>query len=434
MRRAAAGPLHVHPQNPRYFTDGSGRAVYLTGAHTWNNLVDMGPSDPPPAFDFGAYLDLLERYNHNFIRLWAWELADSTWEGTHFVAPQPWERAGPSEALDGKPRFDLARFNEAYFTRLRERVVAAGARGMYVSVMLFEGWELQFAAEPWKGHPFHRENNVNGVDGDPDGDGKGLETHTLEIPGVVTVQEAYVRRAVDAVNDLDNVLYEISNESGGCSTAWHYHMIDFIKECERTRPKQHPVGMTFQYEGGRNSALFESRADWISPNPEGGYKDSPPAADGSKVILSDTDHLWGIGGDRAWVWKTFTRGMNPLFMDPYDASIYKDYDGKEEVRLALGHTRSYAERVDLAAMTPRDSLASSGYCLAEPGAEYLVYLPEGGSVTVDLSACAGAMKVEWFDPAAGAASDGGTTASGAGRTFDAPFGGDAVLYVSRAEG
>lgn len=28
----AAGPLRMHPSNPRYFTDGSGRAVYLTGS------------------------------------------------------------------------------------------------------------------------------------------------------------------------------------------------------------------------------------------------------------------------------------------------------------------------------------------------------------------------------------------------------------------
>ena len=41
------GPLRVHPSNPRYFADGSGKAVYLTGAHTWNNLVDMGIGDPP---------------------------------------------------------------------------------------------------------------------------------------------------------------------------------------------------------------------------------------------------------------------------------------------------------------------------------------------------------------------------------------------------
>ena len=26
----ATGPLRIHPHNPRYFTDGSGRAIYLT--------------------------------------------------------------------------------------------------------------------------------------------------------------------------------------------------------------------------------------------------------------------------------------------------------------------------------------------------------------------------------------------------------------------
>jgi len=37
------GPLRVHPDNPRYFTDGSDRVIYLTGSHTWANLVDIGP-------------------------------------------------------------------------------------------------------------------------------------------------------------------------------------------------------------------------------------------------------------------------------------------------------------------------------------------------------------------------------------------------------
>ena len=30
---------------------------------------------------------------------------------------------------------------------------------------------------------------------------------------ITALQEAYVRKVVDTVNDLDNVLYEISNES-----------------------------------------------------------------------------------------------------------------------------------------------------------------------------------------------------------------------------
>ena len=75
----ATGPLRVHPDNPRYFTDGTKhpdgtfRALFLTGAHTWNNLADMGRGEPPAAFDFDAYLDFLQCHGHNFIRLWAWD-------------------------------------------------------------------------------------------------------------------------------------------------------------------------------------------------------------------------------------------------------------------------------------------------------------------------------------------------------------------------
>jgi len=69
------------------------------------------------------------------------------------------------------------------------------------------------------------------------------------------------------VNDLDNVLFEIANEAHGDSTQWQYHLIGYVKEYESEKPKQHPVGMTFQYKGGTNRVLYESPADWISPNP-----------------------------------------------------------------------------------------------------------------------------------------------------------------------
>ena len=76
-------------------------------------------------------------------------------------------------ALDGKPKFDLTQFDPAYFDRLRTRVQAARQRGIYVSVMLFEGWGLQFGPGAWEDHPFNPQNNVNGIDGDPNGDRKG---------------------------------------------------------------------------------------------------------------------------------------------------------------------------------------------------------------------------------------------------------------------
>ncbi|MEZ6074140.1 MAG: hypothetical protein R3C56_00265 [Pirellulaceae bacterium] len=76
--RAASGPLRVDPVNSRYFSDGAGKPIYLTGSHTWASLQDCGldvgrseSSDPPPEFDFDAYLKLLTDNNHNFIRLYA---------------------------------------------------------------------------------------------------------------------------------------------------------------------------------------------------------------------------------------------------------------------------------------------------------------------------------------------------------------------------
>ena len=94
----ATGPLKVHPDNPRYFADGSGEAIYLTGAHTWSNLKDMGRTDPPTPFDFDAYLDFLEEHNHNFIRLWAWDLSKCRVGETDIYTGQfPWKRSGPPD-------------------------------------------------------------------------------------------------------------------------------------------------------------------------------------------------------------------------------------------------------------------------------------------------------------------------------------------------
>src|SRR5688572_22153260 len=175
---AAAGPLAVSKVNPRYFTGASGgagteRAIYLTGSHIWNNLHDgMGPgpacSATPERFDYDAYLKFLKERGHNFIRLWRWEQFQSQAAGGGFhlcMTPQPWARTGTGTAKDGKPRYDLTEFDQEFFDRLRQRVVAAGKEGIYVAVMLFDGWALHLSPAPdnVEGHPFHAANNINRV-------------------------------------------------------------------------------------------------------------------------------------------------------------------------------------------------------------------------------------------------------------------------------
>lgn len=463
----AGGPLRVHPTNPRYFTDGSGKAIYLTGSHNWSNFKD---SKLPLVFDYDAYLDFLEKHHHNFIRMWTWEQFKYTYGSSEATPPpegrfsyselSPWPRIGPDAALDGKPKFQLQQFDQKYFDQLRVRVTAAGKRGFYVSIMLFEGHGALFSQPPWcwQGHPFHVKNNVNGIDGDPDGDGRGLEFYTLRIPAITALQEAYVRKVIDTVNDLDNVLYEVANETTTLSAEWQYHIIDLIHNYEKRKPKQHPVGISYLADrkgkgdpATTNETLFRSRAEWISPYSrcylqlpgaptckdgfENGYGNDPPAADGAKIIISDTDHIFGIGGDRMWVWKSFTRGLNTAYMDPMGptfkwASMNKVWD-LEDARKAMGHTLRFAERMDLARVVPRGDLASTKYCLANPGSEYLIYLPDGGEVKVDLSAAVGTLKVEWFHPATGQTLSAGSIAGGATRSIKAPFEGDAVLYLRK---
>jgi hypothetical protein len=405
------GPLRVHPTNPRYFADSRGRAVCLAGAHTWPNLVDQGLTDPPAPFDFDTYLSFLRRYGHNFVRLWTWEstVCDIDEGGRrmrYHARPHPWPRVGPDLALDGKPRFDLDRFDPEYFERLRSRVTAAGKRGIYVSLMLFEGWAMQHAHGAYQGHPFHPENNLQQVQGDRDGDGKGLGIHALANPTTLALQERYVRQVIATVNDLDNVLYEICNECHPASTDWQYHFIRFIRAEEQSRGKVHPIGMTFQYRGGKNQTLFDSPADWISPNPDGGYRDEPPVADGRKVVLNDTDHLWGIGGNEVWAWKSFLRGHHVLFMDPYDGITFGAgaVAKWEPLRRALGQIRVWSERIPIAEMTPQPSLASSGYCLAKLDAskpELLVYQPQPGPVRIDLRSVKSKLRFECFETETG---------------------------------
>ncbi len=466
------GTLRVHPDNPRYFTDDDRRAILLVGSHTWANLQDMLVNDVGP-FEYDAYLDFLEAHGHNFFRMWVWEQAEGapwTRDRTQY-RPLPYERTGPGLAADGEPKFDLDRWNEAFFDRLRQRVVAAGSRGIFVSIMLFQGWSLDKTesgfGDPLPYHPFAAENNVNGLDVPrTTNDSDEVPTlHSLRVPEILRRQEDYVRKVIDTVNDLDNVLYEIINEGGALD--WQEHMIRLVHETEADRGKRHPVGETYRYTPKMlNDDLFASSADWISPANEPGslftpgstplqdYIEDPPAADGRKVVVSDTDHLWGHGGNYRWAWKSFTRGLNLLFMDPwwplggrldpvkaswmFQGGISKDqrdYPDWELLRQNMGVIRRVSEEIDLAAMVPREDLASTRFCLAAEGEAYVVYLPEGGSVTLDLRGGPGPYAAEWYFPildrrlAVEWPTFGGDYA-----VMTAPFTGDAVLILRDASG
>jgi hypothetical protein len=89
--------------------------------------------------------------------------------------------------------------------------------------------------------------------------------------------------------------------------------------------------------------------------------------------------------------------------------------------------------MDLAGSRPARELASTGYCLAVPGRDYLAYLPDGGRVELELTGARGRFAVEWAHPITGAVTAGDIVEGGARRTLEVPFGGDAVVYLRASE-
>jgi hypothetical protein len=255
----------------------------------------------------------------------------------------------------------------------------------------------------------------------------------------------------------------VSEESASNTVWWQGHVIGLVKSYEATKPQHHPVGLA-TVDGLTDQDLYNTNADWVAPasglSPTSSCGTGTPAC---KVNVNDSDHSYfGMWNDspqqnRNFAWQNFARGNNVLFMDPYE--VYYPRENRnlcvspvnqicsgpdprwENFRNNLGYIVSYSRRLDMNAVLPTTSVCSTQYCLAQTppvGTEVLVYAPNGGSFTVDLSHATGrTMNYEWFDPSTGhVVSTGSVPGGNASQSFTTPsgIGGDSVLYVVDSAG
>ncbi len=446
LRGGMAGPAPSPTPGPlqadggRHFTTPAGDAVYLAGAHTWNNFQSFGPR---AELDYTAFLLDLEKHNHNLMRLWMWEgrrIGDDGPLPDERISPLPWckvDSTGETDCyqpipnaslkwdlyegdlnLSALPDFETfyqnVRFNDAFFELLRNRVLEARARSIYVDVMPFQGFSVRETSsydwDAWFFHPLAGSaNNLEGIDGDIDGDGDGRDYHSLDLvtpdttmeQAVTMFQRAYVRRISETLRDLDNVLFEIGNELDSSSKDWQYAMLNELRSLSDT----HPLGMTAYGSNGPNSDYFGSSADWVSPGRRNNscsstisqdYSFDPPVNNQGKVVLSDSDHLGCILGTtdrnvlRQWIWKNVTRGVHTMLMGAYEERVFNiqgatTFDNATDptnstfafAHAYIGAARSFAERLDLNVALPSDNSneCQTKYCLRQPGKAYLIYQP-----------------------------------------------------------
>jgi hypothetical protein len=226
-------PIQLHPDNPHYFLWRGRPTVLITSAEHYGAVLNLD-------FDYCKYLDTLAKDKLNLTRTFvggtyvepagAFNIARNTLAPAAGRFLSPWARTDTPGYAGGGNKFDLNRWNEAYFARLRDFVLQASRRGVVVEINLFCPF---YEEAQWLLSPLNLQNNVKGV-----GPVARTNVYTLDKHGgLLPFQERMTRRVVEELRDFDNVYYEICNEPyfGGVTLAWQHHIADVITEAQKNR-------------------------------------------------------------------------------------------------------------------------------------------------------------------------------------------------------
>ncbi len=237
---AASAPLALHPDNPHYFVFRGKPTVIVGSGEHYGAVLNLD-------FDYARYFSELARCKLNHTRTFSGVYCEPQGAFTiarNTLAPgpnryiTPWARSDRPGYANGGNRFDLGRWDAAYFARLKDFMREASRHGVIVEMNLF----CPFYEEAmWRLSPMNAANNINGV-----GDVKRTDVYTLDRNGgLLPYHEAVTRKIVTELNGFDNLYYEVCNEPyfGGVTMEWQHRIVDVIKETERALPNKHLISL-----------------------------------------------------------------------------------------------------------------------------------------------------------------------------------------------
>jgi hypothetical protein len=423
----AQDALQLHPQNPHYFLWRGEPTVLITSGEHYGAVLNED-------FDYVKYLDTLAKDKLNLTRTWAggayYEPQGSFQIAQNTLAPAPgrficpWARSAAPGYVGGGNKFDLTRWDEAYFRRLRDFVDQASRRAVVVELNLFCPF---YDESQWKLSPFNAPNNINDL-----AQVSRTNVYTLDNNGgLLAWQERMVRKIVQELRDADNVYYEICNEPyfGGVTLAWQHHIAGVITEAQKDHARRKLISQNI----ANNFAKIEQ------PDPAVSifnfHYASPPDAVAMNYQLNK------VIGDN----ETGFRGTNnaPYRMEAWDfliagGGLYNNLDysftaghedgtfvypaaqpggGNPVFRKQIRILRDFIHSLDFVKMRPENGCIKgrfpanlSARALVEPGRVYAIYLrspapiPAGSEpVSAEIDLPAGTYRAAWIDPVEGAA-------------------------------
>jgi hypothetical protein len=392
---AAESGIRPWTANPSYWQF-KGRPVLLLGATDSDNLFQKD--------NIEQQLERLKDAGGNYIRN---TMSDRD-EGDHRAF-----------AMTSDGSYDLSRWNDEYWRRFDNMLKLASERDIIVQIEIWDRFD--HSGDAWDSDPYNPKNNINYTFDEAGLDSLYPSPSNYDQPFFSTIpdrdsnmvllnfQIRFVEKLLSYSMQYENVLYCIDNETTGIR-AWARFWSDFIRNCYGDRQvnvtqmwnnpdlksdvHQETLGSPerYQYLEISQNSHNVGRLNWDNAQyflrQTGEY---PRPVNSTKIYGSDNYRHWlerGINTQHAL--QTFFRNVvgglaSSRFHRPPHGLGLSSYTEN-----AIRTVRSIEEHMKMWELTPRMDLlqgaeGNKAYLAAEAGEKYLVYLPEGGKVTLDLN-------------------------------------------------
>jgi hypothetical protein len=393
VAQQAVSGITYTAERPDYWSY-RGEPVLLIGGSVNDNLFQVG--------DIAGQLALLTEAGGNYVR----NTMSSRDEG------DPWPFA-----LNAEGKYDLTQYNDVYWARFEELLNRAQASGVIVQIEIWDRFD--YTRAPWEINPYNPGNNVN-----YDTEASGLKTKYPEHPNkrtntffrsvpeldnnevLLPHQRAFVDKLMEVSLRYDNVLYCISNETD-VHEAWGEYWGKYVRDVAAQ------AGASIHVTEMRNEKKLDHRQHLrIASQPElfsfldisqnnhndgdvhwdnlmlmrERVADRPRPINHVKIYGADTDPRYGDTADGLHrFWRNVLGGAASV-------RFHRPGLGLGITELAQATLRSanlVMDTVNIFELQPANELLinrqpDSAYLAAKPGEGYLLYLPEGGTATIQL--------------------------------------------------
>jgi len=423
---AADAPIALHPDNPHYLLFRGKPTILITSTEHYGAVLNGD-------FDFLPYLQELQAKKLNLTRTFSgvyrelpgtFNITDNTLAPkTHDKFICPWARSDTPGATDGGNKFDLTKFNPAYFDRLKNFISEAGNRGVVVELVLFC---TTYDDQLWKGSPQNAINNVNGI-----GRMNREQLYTLKDKEMVGVHDALVRKMAAELKDFDNLYFEICNEPyfAGVADDWQAHISATLADAEKDFPARHLIAQNIANGGKKierpdpNVSIFNFHYATPPDTIEQNYKLNKVFSDDETGFRGKEDvhyrtEAWDFIIAGGAIYDNLDYSFTPATPSGTLNTYKSPGGGSADLRNQLRILHDFIYDIDFVHMKPMNGMIKGGSAtaplsgaparsgvtvraLGEDGKAYAIYIRGGTQAELQLKLPKGKYHAEWVNTKTG---------------------------------